>query len=84
MIKTANDTDGALESLCASLHHAGITKVLPWAAPLTAYLPGAGVSKTFRETANRLFETRFSQGRRTAENDIFTHLVSLLLSTRSR
>ena len=76
MIKTATDTDGALESLCSTLHHAGIAKVMPWAAPLTAFLPGAGASKTFRETADRLFENRFKQGRQTAEKDIFTHLVS--------
>lgn len=75
MLKTGEDTDQGIESLCASLHMAGMNKVMPWVSPITERLPVLPARKLFRPIATRLFEQRMAKGREQQQIDVFTHLV---------
>lgn len=77
MLSSATDTDAGLESLCSTLHLAGVNKVMPWISPAVNLLPISKTTVAFRTIATTLFKKRLEQGRLSAEKDVFFHLVSI-------
>ena len=75
---TDNDPDGSIASLRYSLHLAGMTKALPWFAPLLTSLPWiASKTKAFRDFSRNMFLQRQSMGSSGEKktNDVFHHLL---------
>lgn len=75
MIQTATATDSGLASLCATLHLAGVNKVMPWISPVVNIFPVAAQTAAFRNIATKLFKKRLARGRASAEKDVFFYLV---------
>lgn len=76
-----HDPDGVIASLRYSLHLAGLTKALPWFAPILVQLPWVErKTAKFRSFAREMFEARRARGTRDQDNmagakDVFYHLL---------
>jgi cytochrome P450 family 628 len=75
-IASGQDPDGAIASLRYSLHLAGMTKALPWFAPILTKLPWmTSRTKAFRDFSRNMYLQRRSTSSSPKSNDVFHHLL---------
>jgi cytochrome P450 family 628 len=73
-VLTKQDPDGAIASLRYSLHLAGMTKALPWFAPILTKLPWISrKTKSFHHFSRTMFLQRRQASGKTG--DVFHHLL---------